>query len=70
MSGTDNYAHGEGLAAGYILGRLMPDRQPADVSERKRANLLRLGRGNRDRRVLWLHGSKLSSKCLTWKNAI
>jgi rhomboid protease GluP len=40
MRGTDNFAHLGGLAAGYLLGRVMPDRQPADVAERKRANLL------------------------------
>jgi rhomboid protease GluP len=40
MRGTDNYAHAGGLAAGYLLGRVMADRQPADVAERKRANLL------------------------------
>ncbi len=37
---TDNFAHAGGLAAGYLLGRVMADRQPADVVERKRANLL------------------------------
>jgi rhomboid protease GluP len=40
MRSTDNFAHLGGLAAGYLLGRIMPDRQPADVAERKRANLL------------------------------
>jgi rhomboid protease GluP len=40
MRGTDNFAHLGGLAAGYLLGRIMADRQPADVVERKRANLL------------------------------
>jgi rhomboid protease GluP len=39
-SGTDNYAHFGGLAAGYVLGRLMPDRTPADMSERRLANYL------------------------------
>jgi membrane associated rhomboid family serine protease len=38
--GTDNWAHGGGLAAGYLLGRVMADRLPADVIERKRADLL------------------------------
>lgn len=38
--GTDNYAHIGGLASGYLLGRLMPDRTPADVSERKLADFL------------------------------
>jgi rhomboid protease GluP len=39
-SGTDNAAHLGGLAAGYLLGRVMADRQPADMAERKRADLL------------------------------
>jgi rhomboid protease GluP len=38
--GTDNYAHFGGLATGYVLGRLMPDRTPADLSERRRADFL------------------------------
>jgi rhomboid protease GluP len=36
----DNYAHFGGLAAGYLLGRVMADRPPADVTERRRAYLL------------------------------
>ena len=40
MRGTDNFAHLGGVATGYLLGRVMADRQPADVVERKRANLL------------------------------
>lgn len=40
MRGTDNYAHLGGLATGYLLGRVMPDRTPADVSERRRADLM------------------------------
>ena len=36
----DNWAHGGGLAAGFILGKLMIDRKPADTIERKRADLL------------------------------
>ena len=40
FSGTDNYAHFGGVATGYLLGRLMPDRTPADVSERRRADWL------------------------------
>jgi rhomboid protease GluP len=40
FSGIDNYAHFGGLASGYLLGRLMPDRTPADLSERRRADLL------------------------------
>jgi rhomboid protease GluP len=37
---TDNFAHMGGLASGYLLGRLMPDRTPADLSERRRAEFL------------------------------
>jgi rhomboid protease GluP len=40
FSGTDNYAHFGGVASGYLLGRLMPDRTPADLSERRLANFL------------------------------
>ncbi len=40
FSGTDNSAHLGGLASGYLLGRLMIDRPPADVIERRRADLL------------------------------
>ena len=40
FSGTDNYAHFGGVATGYLLGRLMPDRTPADLSERRRADFL------------------------------
>jgi hypothetical protein len=40
MRGTDNAAHLGGVASGYLLGRIMPDRPPADVSERRIADLL------------------------------
>jgi len=40
MSGTDNYAHAGGLISGYLLGRMMADRTPADVTERRRADVL------------------------------
>jgi len=40
FSGTDNYAHFGGVASGYVLGRLMPDRTPADMSEQRLANFL------------------------------
>jgi rhomboid protease GluP len=40
MSGTDNAAHGGGLVAGYLLGRVMADRTPADAGERRRADML------------------------------
>jgi rhomboid protease GluP len=38
--GTDNYAHFGGVAAGYLLGRWLPDRPPADLSERRLADFL------------------------------
>jgi rhomboid protease GluP len=38
--GADNYGHFGGLAAGYILGRIMPDRLPMNSSERNRAYVL------------------------------
>jgi rhomboid protease GluP len=40
FSGTDNYAHLGGVATGYVLGRFMPDRAPADVRERRLADSL------------------------------
>jgi len=40
VSGIDNAAHIGGLAAGFLLGRVVADREPADASERKRAYAL------------------------------
>jgi rhomboid protease GluP len=40
FSGTDNAAHAGGLVTGYLLGRMMSDRLPADVIERRRADML------------------------------
>src|SRR4029077_6334382 len=40
MPGIDNYAHIGGFAAGFLLGKVMADRQPADVVERRRAYAL------------------------------
>jgi rhomboid protease GluP len=40
MSGTDNAAHAGGLVSGYLLGRVFADRTPADVTERRRADML------------------------------
>jgi rhomboid protease GluP len=40
MPGIDNYAHLGGLATGFLLGRVMVDRPPADPRERKLANVL------------------------------
>ncbi len=40
MPGIDNYAHAGGFAAGFVLGKVMADRQPADVIERRRAYAL------------------------------
>ncbi|MGC1416018.1 MAG: hypothetical protein WA817_12085, partial [Candidatus Acidiferrum sp.] len=33
----DNWAHGGGLAAGFVLGKIFADRQPATANERRRA---------------------------------
>jgi len=38
--GADNVAHFGGLATGFILGKVMEDRQPMNPSERNRAYLL------------------------------
>jgi rhomboid protease GluP len=35
--GIDNYAHGGGLLAGFVLGKLFADRQPTSPNERRRA---------------------------------
>lgn len=40
MSGIDNYAHAGGFAAGFLLGRIMTDREPATAGERKTAQIL------------------------------
>ncbi len=40
IGGIDNAAHLGGLAAGFLLGKVMADREPADATERKRAYLL------------------------------
>lgn len=43
FSAVDNTAHLGGLAAGYLLGRVIADRAPATAEERQRANLLGWG---------------------------
>ena len=40
MPGIDNYAHVGGFVAGFLLGKVMADRQPAGVIERRRAYAL------------------------------
>jgi rhomboid protease GluP len=38
--GIDNYAHGAGLAAGFVLGKVFVDRQPMNVKEHRTAYAL------------------------------
>lgn len=45
MPGVDNYAHIGGFASGFVIGKIMADRQPAGVSERRRAVALGWGAG-------------------------
>jgi rhomboid protease GluP len=40
IPGIDNLAHIGGFVAGFALGKVMIDRKPADVTERKRADAL------------------------------
>jgi len=40
LMAMDNYAHGAGLASGFLLGKLFADRQPMNVGERRRAYAL------------------------------
>ncbi len=37
MRGIDNFAHLGGFVSGFALGKIMVDRQPADVTEKRRA---------------------------------
>jgi rhomboid protease GluP len=43
VPGIDNWAHGGGLATGFILGKIMTDRPPATPEERKLAYALGWG---------------------------
>jgi rhomboid protease GluP len=40
IRGVDNYAHLGGFVSGFVLGKFMADRPPADLTERRRANAL------------------------------
>jgi rhomboid protease GluP len=40
LMAMDNFAHGGGLAAGFLLGKMFADRQPMNVGERKTAYAL------------------------------
>ena len=38
--GIDNWAHGGGLAAGFVFGKLFADREPMNSAEKQRAQIL------------------------------
>ena len=40
MRGTDNVAHAGGFVSGFLLGKIMPDRQPSGVAEQRSAWIL------------------------------
>jgi rhomboid protease GluP len=40
MRGVDNWAHAGGLAAGFVLGKFLADREPMNASEHRVANIL------------------------------
>ena len=40
LRGTDNAAHAGGFVSGFVLGKLLTDRRPADVSEQRRAQAM------------------------------
>jgi len=40
MSGVDNWAHGGGLTAGFILGRIVGDHEPRNATEQRTAYIL------------------------------
>jgi rhomboid protease GluP len=40
VRGVDNWAHGGGLAAGFVLGKIFADHQPMSATERRVANTL------------------------------
>jgi rhomboid protease GluP len=40
VRGIDNWAHGGGIAAGFLLGKIFADRQPMNASESRTAQIL------------------------------
>jgi len=40
LRGTDNFAHAGGFVSGFLLGKIMPDRQPSGMTEERNARIL------------------------------
>ncbi len=45
LRGTDNFAHAGGFVSGFLLGKIMPDRQPSGMAEERNARIMGLGAG-------------------------
>jgi len=40
LRGTDNFAHAGGFVSGFLLGKIMPDRQPSGMAEERNARIM------------------------------
>lgn len=45
MRGTDNFAHAGGFVSGFLLGKILPDRQPSGMAEQRNAQIMGWGAG-------------------------